>query len=210
MSDAIGDRALLPSFKMAHLVNIEADGRKVYADAAGVLLCEHGERASTISTWLLNEKTARLNGMTVPKRTSSCTCQTTEGLHKTYLCKAKDNPALSTVSLFEHLQSLDTDRKTFKGREARHIPFTRDEFTAYVTVDGRILCKHGRARLTLQWDGKRARKSGVAPTSACGCKPFPLPKRAGHHAMKLGSCGDRRLTKMADTSGLIMRENGRE
>lgn len=193
--DAIGERALLPSFKMGTLLNIQPDGRKVYMeDSTGHLLCEHGERASTICTWLLNERTARLNGMPLPPRTSCCDCQTTEGMHKTYL--APQNP--TAVSVFEHLESLDTDRKTFKGREARHIPFTDNEYMAYVTVDGRILCKHGRARLTLQWDGKQIRKHGVAPRAACGCKAFPLPKRVGHHCIKMGKCGDRRLTKMVE------------
>lgn len=201
MSDSIGERVLLPSFKMAQLVNIEPDGRKVYADAAGVLLCEHGELASTIGTWLLNEKTARLNGEAIPARQSACTCKTTEGLHKAGL--ARDDANLSEVSLFDHLQFLNTDEQKFKGREARHIPFTHSEYTAFVTVDGRILCKHGRSRLTLQWDGKRFRKDGKVPTSACGCKAFRIPKRAGHSSLRLGSCGNRRLTKLADNVGHV-------
>ena len=203
MSDAIGERVLLPSFKMGKLIQTEPDGRKIFMeDSTGHLLCEHGERASTIGTWLLNERTARQNGTPVPPRTSSCHCQTTEGLHKSYNL-AQQNPSPSTMSLFEHLQSLDTECKTFKGREARHIPFTQNELAAYVTVDGRILCKHGRARLTLLWDGKQTRKHGAAPKAACGCKAFPIPKRVGHHCMKLGACGDRRLTKMVEPSRTI-------
>ena len=193
---SVGDLELLPSFKMGRLINVEPDGRKIYkCDSSGHLLCEHGERASTISSWVLGEKTAKLNGTPVPARLgSSCTCQTTEGMHKAYLASPPSPPA---VSLFEHLQLLDTDCQHFKGREARHIPFTHDEYVTYVTRDGRMLCKHGRARLTLQWDGKQARKHGAVPKAACGCKAFPLPKRAGHHKMKLGACGDRRLTKMS-------------
>ena len=191
---SVGELVLLPSFKMGRLINVEPDGRKIYKDdASGHLLCEHGERASTINSWVLNEKTAKMNGMPIPPRLASCcTCQTTEGMHKAYPILTPSPPALS---LFEHLQLLDTDCQHFKGREARRIPFTHNEFATYVTRDGKLLCKHGRARLTLQWDGKRARKHGEVPRGACGCKAFPLPKRAGHHLMKLGASGDRRLTK---------------
>ena len=69
------------------------------------------------------------------------------------------------------------------------------KYTTYITQDGKMLCKHGRARLTLQWDGKQTRKHGRVPRAACGCLACPIPKRAGHHLMKLGACGDRRLTK---------------
>ena len=195
MADA--ERMLLPSFRFGTLVGTEPDGRKIYRNDAGTLMCEHGELASTIANWLLLEKKANEAGIPLPPRNSSCTCQSTEGLHKFKLthCKTTTCTPINTPSMFEHLQSLDTDCKTFKGREARHIPFTQDEFTAYVTIDGRILCRHGRSRLTLQWDGKRARATGIAPRSACGCKPFHLPKRTGHHAMKLGACGDRHLSK---------------
>ena len=194
----IGDRVLLPTFKLATLVSVEPDGREIYKDdSSGHLLCEHGERASTICTWILNEKMAALNQAPVPARSSTCTCQTTEGMHKTHLAQqnAGPSPAPPAVSLFEHLTALDTDRQCFKGREARHIPFTRNQYTTYITQDGKMLCKHGRARMTLQWDGKQTRKHGRVPRAACGCLACPIPKRAGHHLMKLGACGDRRLTK---------------
>lgn len=199
--ETIGAYALLPSFKLARLVAILPDGRKVFVDDAGKRLCEHGERSSTISTWLLNEKQAQRDGVPPTLRTSSCTCQTTEGLNGENLpLPNASEPAPRSV--FEHLQSRDTHCLFFKGREGRQIPFTRGAQTAYVTFDGRIVCKHGRARLTLQGDAKAIRKGGgVHPGHVCGCKAFPIPKRMGHHTIKLGMCGDRMLTKFQRTNG---------
>ena len=82
-----------------------------------------------------------------------------------------------------------------KGREAIRIPFTRNDFTTFNTKDGRLLCKHGRARTTLLYDGKYARKHGKTPPAACGCNACPVPRRTGHNLIKVGACGDRRLTK---------------
>ena len=111
MSDAIGKRVLLPSFKMGKLIQIEPDGRKIFMeDSTGHLLCEHGERASTIGTWLLNERTARQNGTPAPPRTSSCQCQTTEGLHKSYNL-AQQNPSPSTAHT-KHSIAAKTQKRT--------------------------------------------------------------------------------------------------
>ena len=192
----IGERVLLPCFKLAYLVHIEPDGRKVFKDDDFNLVCEHGERASTIHSFLLKEKLAKQNGLPIPARSSECTCQTTEGMHKTNVKLTDSNfPPARPVSLFEHVSTLNTDQQTFKGREAVRIPFTRDEWTTYITNDGRLVCKHGRARATLLWDGKQTRKYGKVPQAACGCKACPIPRRTGHNAMKLGTCGNRRLTK---------------
>ena len=48
MSDfRIGERVLLPCWRLGYLVHIEPDGRKVFKDEDSNLVCEHGERAST-------------------------------------------------------------------------------------------------------------------------------------------------------------------
>jgi len=186
---------------MGYLVHVEPDGRKIFRDDESNLVCEHGERASTIHSFLYQEKLAKQNGLPMPARSSVCTCQTTEGLHKTSLAEHDANfPPAPPVSIFEHLNALEhADRQCFKGREAVRIPFTRSEYTTFITKDGRLVCKHGRARNTLLWDGKQTRKYGKAPLAACGCKACSIPKRIGHNAMKLGACGDRRLTKNQNT-----------
>ena len=53
MSDTrIGERVLLPCFKLGYLARIEPDGRKIFKDEDSNLVCEHGERASTIHSFL--------------------------------------------------------------------------------------------------------------------------------------------------------------
>ena len=80
MSDpCIGERVLLPCFKLGFLVRVEPDGRKVFKDEDSNLVCEHGERASTIHSFLHQEKLAKQNGLPIPARSSECTCQTDLG-----------------------------------------------------------------------------------------------------------------------------------
>lgn len=181
------DMVLLPSMAFAAPFSLQPDGKQVFITTGGKLVCPHGELSSTICYWLAAEKKARLNGEPVPPRGGSrglttCDCQTTEGLNV--------KPDADTIvpkppnSLFDFLEAKNTEVIRVKGRAARRVPHI--DGPAFLTSNGKFVCRHGVSRMTLERRQKAAAPSSLRPL--CGCVLKPMPVRPGQKGVQLGRC----------------------
>lgn len=177
---------LLPTLQFARLYSKQPDGKQVFLTTCGKLVCPHGECSSTICYWLRMERQAREAGRPPPPRggsrgASTCDCQDTEGLN----CKPCESihPPAAPPSLFQFLEEQETEEISVKGRAARCIPYHSGP--TFVTSHGRLCCRHGFSRLSLNAKKKAGERPSVRlPT--CGCVLKPLPKRSGLKALQLG------------------------
>ena len=174
-----GQLVLMPTFRFARLYRTEADGRRTFVAADGsCLLCEHGEKASTIATWCYEERAAQRDRIEPKKRSGICDCTTARGLFMKQAGLATDNePLVMPASLFDHLVAIGAPSILVKGREARRLPYTSGERTTYLTSFGQLVCRHGRKRSTLT-DRRRA--------AACSCTPVTFPNRSALIGVRIG------------------------
>ena len=141
-----------------------ADGKRVYCTPDGTLVCPHGECSGTISWWLAREKNARADGLPVPPRGRSvCDCQSTVGLNQTVPESAR--PSMPT-SLFAFLEQLDTERVVVKGHDARRVPKLAGD-AAFLTIDGKLVCRHGASRASLIKKAQCCGRSVHRPRCSC-------------------------------------------
>ena len=84
-----GKPIYMPTGRIASLHRVEPDGRRIFITPSAQLLCEHGERPSTILSWISKETHARQEGVPAPLRNSLCDCLNTDGM---YFTKAKPMP----------------------------------------------------------------------------------------------------------------------
>ena len=162
-----------------------ADGKKIYIDTKGELLCEHGERSTTITFWMAMEKRAKIDGTEPPPRggfqtPSICDCMNTDGLN-VKIPESVEAPALPP-SLFEHLESIDTEVIKVKGRDARCIPYVTGP--VFVSTIGTLTCRHGASRRSLIKKERSGIESKRLP--ACGCKLKALSLHGGLKGLQLG------------------------
>ena len=172
-----GELTLMPTFRFAQPHSVASDGRRIFVTNDGTLLCPHGEKASTICTWVHQEKVAERQGVAPPPRGSICDCISSQGLHKAV---APPAPLALPESLFDHLCAMGMPAITVHGRPARRVPFTKGERTAYLTTMGDLVCPHGRKRETL------ADKRWIAKGRACTCAPSAFPIRSALKGVRLG------------------------
>ena len=162
--------AVLPNLRVARPHHVEAvSGRAVFAGPDGTLLCEHGECASTISTWVAMEAAARLKGDAVPNRSSACTCQSTTGLHV-----STDTPRVASedISIFDTLSTQPAAAEYIaSGRVYRHVPGSG----LYIDRSGHVVCKHGR-RASLLARHRAAPKTNPLGGGKCDCV-IHVPRR---------------------------------
>ena len=167
-----GEVVLTPSYRFAELNTIiEPEGTRVFADCIdGALLCKHGELGTSVATWNHLEQVARREGRPPPPRPSLCDCTSTTGLNKKRSSRPPPEASRLPASLFDHLCAMGTARILIAGREARQLPFTSGEQAAFLTSEGRIICRHGRLRSSLVRMRQRGR-------TRCTCAPKGFPKR---------------------------------
>ena len=167
---------LLPSLRFAVQHHVEPDGKIIYISSDGCLLCPHGEKSSTICHWLVEEKAARASGQIPRPRggiraTSSCDCQSTEGLNTAPGDEVR--PPVLPASLFEFLEDQQAESVVVKGREARRVPHLAGP--TFVTITGALVCRHGCSRKSLIDKKNSSVASTRRPT--CGCELQALPAR---------------------------------
>ena len=175
---ADGKWIVMPNLRVAKLHHICKDsGRRVFITANSKLVCEHGECASSIGSWVSAEQRANLEGKDAPPRNSICDCSNTDGMHWTKSMPkpitAVDPPA---DTLFGVLDWLDTHKVVVRGHTLRHIPHTCNASALFVSQKGGLLCcRHGHSLNVL-----RAMHSGK-PTKfrggVCRCCPSAPPRR---------------------------------
>lgn len=170
---------LLPTLQFGRLYSTQSDGRKIFITPNSLLVCEHGERASTILHWLSAEKKAKQAGLPIPARggtrgLSTCDCKSTEGLN----VKINDTvcaPA-APASLFSFLEECNTEQVMVKGTAARRIPHLSGP--TFLMSNGRRCCRHGASRKSLIKKQRTDRPSSRLPV--CGCTLDVLPVRYCH------------------------------
>lgn len=190
-----GEVVLAPTLRYVKLHTVvEPEGTRIFADCAdGALLCKHGELGSSIGTWCQLEKVAEREGRPTPPRPSHlCDCKSTSGLIRKP-DSALAEPDRIPPTLYGHLCATEgIPTILVNGIRAPQLPFTSGEQAAFLTPDGRIICRHGRLRTSLihmKRHGRHAR---------CDCMPRGLPHRSSRITLKLGqTCGRKRASGAA-------------
>jgi hypothetical protein len=106
---------ILKTRRLAKLYRVNSDGRMVFITPTALLLCEHGECAPAITSWVIRETQAELDGLATPKRESTCNCLNTDGM---YFTEAKPDMR----GIFSFLEGPGTKKLVVHGRVARHVP----------------------------------------------------------------------------------------
>jgi hypothetical protein len=114
---------------------------------------------------------------------STCDCQSTEGLNVTP--DAQTRAPAPPHSLFDFLEAKDAERIKVKGRDARRIPHLGGP--AFVTVTGKLVCRHGASRASLCKRQKADSPSARLPACGCVLKALPVCAR-GLKGLQLGKC----------------------
>jgi hypothetical protein len=176
-----GKLVYMQSGRIARLYRIDPDGRRIFITPKGQLLCEHGERPSTILGWISAE--AHAGGDARPRTTTCCTCLNTDGLHHT---KSMPMPAPEELppepeSLFSFLEQLGTEKITVKGRISLHVPHTIGRQRMFLTQrGGQLVCAHAHTREILS-KIKKARDTGATAMRLrgpmCDCEFSSLASR---------------------------------
>ena len=185
-----GGLVLLPTMRFGVLHRVSHTGRRVFVTPGGELLCEHGERPSTILNWTRREERCALEGKPIPQRQSPCDCRNTDCLYH-----PKSSQALSTnklpalpSSLFQFLEDMDTRKSVVRGRTARLVPINRGVSDLYVTESGNFVCAHHHSRKTLktrQLKDDSNQRSGNFRGGVCGCVlERPLQRKNSHLTAK--------------------------
>jgi hypothetical protein len=173
-----GNWIVMPTLRIAKLHHICKDsGRRVFITANSKLVCEHGECASSIGSWVSAEQRASLEGKDTPPRNSICDCSNTDGMHWT---KSMPEPKVTVDppadTLFDVLDCLDTHKVVVRGHALRHIPHTCGTSALFVSQKGGLLCcRHGHSLNVLRamQNGKPTKFRG----GVCRCRPCAPPRR---------------------------------
>lgn len=172
-----GKWIVMPNLRIARLHHVSDSGRNVFITTNGKLVCEHGECASSIGSWVSTEQAALLAGDEQPSRHSPCDCSNTDGMHWTKAMPQAlvclDPPA---NSLYDMLGALGTCTVMVRGRALRHVPHTCSTSALFVSPKGGMLCcRHGHSLNVL----KNIQKG--TPTKfrggVCSCNVKRPPRR---------------------------------
>jgi hypothetical protein len=175
-----GKQIYMPTGRIASLFRVEPDGRKIFITPDGFLVCEHGERPSTILSWVSKEKE---QGCGPEQRNSCCDCVNSDGMHFT---KRKPKPSElppKPDSLYTFLEGLDTQKICVDGRLARHVPHTIGKKAMFLTQKGgNFTCRHAHTLSTLR-KMRKVRMGGSGCINfrggMCDCELDYLPQRTG-------------------------------
>ena len=173
-----GKWIVMPNLRVAKLHHIREEcGRRVFITTDGKLVCEHGECASSIGSWVSAEQRANVESEDAPPRKSICDCSNTDGMHWT---KGMPKPIVAidppADTLFGVLNSLDTHKVLVRGHALRHVPHTCDASALFVSQKGGLLCcRHGHSLNVLRamHSGKTTKFRG----GICHCCPQTPPRR---------------------------------
>ena len=166
-----GGWIVLSSWRVARLYGQLAleggESRSIFVSSEGRLLCQHGELASSIHTWLYGEKRARANGREPAARDGACDCQSVDGLGAK-VCNADELLTDAPGSLVECCKRLRTETVDTRKGGMWHVPGSNNTYVSQ-TEQG-YFCRHGTNIRSLE-RGK-----------GCGCVSSKPPSRRGRQA----------------------------
>ena len=149
-------------------------------------LCRHGECASTILSWVNEEKFCLRRGKTPPKRNSACDCQNSDGLHfkdlnALLVSRFGELPRPPANDMLGMLRHIGTRKQLVQGREMRHVPDTEGEHELFLSAKGgHFCCRHGSTMRMLRSYDNYSKKSIVKKRSPkCECNPRKISWRWG-------------------------------
>ena len=136
----------------------------------------HGERASTIISWVKDE---RENAENPIDRPSLCSCENVDGLLSTYSIDKEQWPK-KDGSLYKLLGLLGAEEANVNTRPQRYALTTHAGVEVWVQPTGTLVCKHGNtkkllAKVATKDDSTKFRSSRI---TKCGCS-LSIPRRVG-------------------------------
>ena len=172
-----GPTTLLVSGRLGRQIGVNRSDQPIFVDSYGHLCCMHGERASTIMSWV---KAERENTENSRSRPSLCTCENVDGLLSTYSIAEEQWPKKVDGSLFKLLGVLGTEEANVNTRPQRYALTTHAGVQIWVQPAGTLVCKHGNTKKTLikvatNGDACKFRSSRIIK---CACA-LSIPRRVG-------------------------------
>ena len=168
----LGPTRLLRTARLARCVGKNRSGCDVFVDVGGHVLCQHGERAATIESWMKKEA---VDATFV--RNSVCDCKNVDGLHTKYAVPAESLPTQPTrAALFPLLGELGCEEMCVRGRPQRLAYRNKACGEVWIQPSGAPVCPHGnssRVLATIRKGDKKHRSNSVVK---CECK-LALPDR---------------------------------
>jgi hypothetical protein len=136
----------------------------------------HGERASTIMSWVTAERENAENALVRPSR---CSCENIDGLLSAYSIAEEQWPKKGG-SLYKLLGFLGTEEANVNTRPQRYALTTHAGVQIWVQPAGTLVCKHGNTKKTLikvatKGDACKFRSSRIIK---CACA-LSIPRRVG-------------------------------
>lgn len=162
---------VLASGRIGRQIAINRSDCPVFLDQQGVAVCRHGERATSIMSWIAQERKD-------PDfiRNTSCDCENIDGLLTEYPKLEAD--ASLELPLYQLLAEVGAEQKMVNTRPQRKALTTRDS-EIWVQPNGTLVCTHGNTRKTLAKMSK-GMKGGFKrkSTKVCDCR-LSVPRRVG-------------------------------
>jgi hypothetical protein len=170
----VGPTVLLASGRLGRQVSVNRSDRPVYVDREGLPCCAHGERATTIQSWLKHERLEPAFA-----RPSDCDCQNIDGLMTAYNVGGDDFPDTGGASLYRLLCAVGAEATT-PGSRPQRLALRMGTNELWVQPSGTVVCQHGNSRKVLAKMRKcddAARFRG-AKVIQCSCA-LRTPRRLG-------------------------------
>jgi len=162
---------ILASGRIGRQVAINRSDCPVFLDQHGHAVCRHGERATSIMSWIaLQRKDASF------VRKSSCDCENVDGLLTEYV-KLETDASLE-LPLYQLLAEVGAEQRMVNTRPQRKALATPSS-EIWVQPNGTLVCVHGNTRKTLAKMAKGV-KAGFKrkSTEVCACR-LSVPRRVG-------------------------------
>ena len=171
-----GPTALLASGRLGRQIGVNRSDQPIFVDSCGDLCCTHGERASTIMSWV---KAERENPESSRARPSLCSCENVDGLLSTYSI-AEEHWPKKGGSLYKLLGVLGAEEANVNTRPQRYALTTHAGVEVWVQPAGTLVCKHGNTKKLLT---KVATKDATCKfrssrITKCDCS-LNIPRRVG-------------------------------
>ena len=171
-----GPTTLLASGRLGRQIGENRSDQPIFVDSCGHLCCMHGERASTIMSWVTAERENAENALVRPSR---CSCENIDGLLSAYSIAEEQWPKKGG-SLYKLLGFLGTEEANVNTRPQRYALTTHAGVQIWVQPAGTLVCKHGNTKKTLikvatKGDACKFRSSRIIK---CACA-LSIPRRVG-------------------------------
>ena len=171
-----GPTALLASGRLGRQIGVNRSDQPIFVDSCGHVCCMHGERASTIMSWV---KAERENAENPICRPSLCSCENVDGLLSTYSIDKEQWPK-KDGSLYKLLGVLGAEEANVNTRPQRYALTTHAGVEVWVQPTGTLVCKHGNTKKLLTKVATKDDRSKFRSSRITKCRcTLSIPRRVG-------------------------------